>query len=64
LVERYGTPLYVFDQDDLIARATHCPGRCECCLCAGTAMTGSVYYASKSFISGHVVSWIEELDWV
>ena len=59
LVERYGTPLYVFDQEDLVARATHVQSTVTAA-CARHGVTGSVYYASKSFISGHVVSWIGE----
>ena len=58
LVKRYGTPLYVFDQDDLIARAAHIQGAVTAA-CARHGVTGSAYYASKSFISGHVVAWIE-----
>ena len=58
LVERYGTPLYVFDQDDLVSRATHVQGAVTAA-CARHGVTGSVYYASKSFISRHVVAWIE-----
>ena len=57
LVEEYGTPLYVFDQDDLVARAGSVQ-RAVTDACDAHGTTGSVYYASKSFISGHVVSWI------
>ncbi len=59
LIERYGSPLYVFDQDDLISRAQSVQAAVSAA-CARHGITGSVYYASKSFISGHVVSWIED----
>ncbi len=59
LVERYGTPLYVFDQDDFASRAR----LVQDALTAASSrhgVSGTVYYASKSFISGHVVSWVED----
>ena len=59
LVARYGTPLYVFDQDDLIQRAREVRDAVHVA-CGRHGTTGSVYYASKSFISGHLVSWIEQ----
>jgi len=57
LVEKYGTPLYVFDQADLVARAVAVRDAVAAAS-ARHGIKGSVYYASKSFISGHVVSWI------
>lgn len=60
LVERYGTPLYVFDHDDLIRRAREVHDAVTSA-CRRHGITGSVYYASKSFISGHLVSWIEQV---
>jgi diaminopimelate decarboxylase len=57
LVATYGTPLYVFDRDDMIERArlirTVIDNACQ-----KHGVTGSVYYASKSFTSGHAVSWL------
>jgi diaminopimelate decarboxylase len=60
LVAQYGTPLYVFDRDDFVARARSVQAAVEEA-CERHAVSGSVYYASKSFISGHVVSWLEEV---
>jgi len=53
----YGTPLMVFDKDEILERA-------RVVVAAHKAATdahgvgGKVYYASKSFISGHVVDWL------
>jgi diaminopimelate decarboxylase len=57
LVEEYGTPLYVYDRDDMVARAQSFLASVVKA-CSSYAVNGSVYYASKSFISGHVVSWL------
>ena len=59
LVERYGTPLYVFDQDDFASRARVVQDALTAA-CSRHGVSGTVYYASKSFISGHVVSWVED----
>ena len=59
LVERYGTPLYVFDQDDFSSRARLVQDALTAA-CSRHGVSGTVYYASKSFISGHVVSWVED----
>ena len=59
LVERYGTPLYVFDQDDFASRARLVQDALTVA-CSRHGVSGTVYYASKSFISGHVVSWVED----
>ncbi len=59
LVERYGTPLYVFDQDDFASRARLVQDALTAA-CSRHGVSGTVYYASKSFISGHVVSWVED----
>ncbi len=57
LVATYGTPLYVIVRSDLIARArSFLASVTQACSTHG--VSGSVYYASKSFISGHVVSWL------
>ena len=58
LVETYGTPLYVFDRDDLLARTRRVQSAVSDA-CQKHGVSGTVYYASKSFISGHLVSWIE-----
>ncbi len=59
LVESYGTPLYVFDQDDFASRARLVQDALTAA-CSRHGVSGTVYYASKSFISGHVVSWVED----
>ena len=59
LVKTYGTPLYVFDTEDLRARAKALHDVVHNA-CSRHGTTGTVYYASKSFISGHMVSWMEE----
>ena len=59
LVKRYGTPLYVFDQDDFVSRARLVQDALTAA-CSRHGVSGTVYYASKSFISGHVVSWVED----
>jgi diaminopimelate decarboxylase len=58
LVATYGTPLYVIERSELIDRArSFQTSVVEACAAHG--VSGSVYYASKSFISGHVVSWLD-----
>jgi diaminopimelate decarboxylase len=57
LVATYGSPLYVMERSELISRARSFQASvAEACATHG--VSGSVYYASKSFISGHVVSWL------
>lgn len=53
----YGTPLYVMERSELVARAESFLSSVSHA-CAAHGVKGSVYYASKSFISGHVVSWL------
>jgi diaminopimelate decarboxylase len=60
LAETYGTPLYVMERSELVARASSFQASVVEA-CAAHGVSGSVYYASKSFISGHVVSWLEAL---
>ena len=52
LAEQYGTPLYVFDEDDFRAR----------CREMADAFGGPehVHYASKAFITKRVVNWVNE----
>jgi diaminopimelate decarboxylase len=58
LVATYGTPLYVMERSELIDRARSFQASVVKA-CAAHGVSGSVYYASKSFISGHVVSWLD-----
>jgi diaminopimelate decarboxylase len=57
LVSHYGTPLLVVDESDLrdrartVLKAVHQA-------CEKHGVSGSVYYASKSLTTGHVVQWI------
>ena len=57
LVDEYGTPLYVVDSDEVIQRASALQ-RAVSAASERHGVKGSVYYASKSFASGHMVSWI------
>jgi len=57
LVAHYGSPVYVIDQEELVDRAAEFRAIVEeACTRHGT--TGSVYYASKALITGHVAQWI------
>lgn len=59
LVETYGTPLYVMDEAEVKARALlfhHAVKKA----CDARGVQGEVFYASKSFTSGHMVSWLAE----
>jgi len=59
LVETYGTPLYVMDEAEVKARALEFRSAVtEACSARG--VHGEVFYASKSFTSGHMVSWLAE----
>lgn len=60
LAETYGTPLYVVDRAEVINRAQSFQASVVEA-CAAHGVKGSVYYASKSFISGHVVSWLDSV---
>ena len=57
LVAAYGTPLYVMEQADVVERARSFMAAVSSS-CQKHGVQGSVYYASKSFASGHVVSWL------
>ena len=57
LVATYGSPLYVVDQAELIERAENFRDIVEEA-CERNNTTGSVYYASKALITGHVAQWI------
>ena len=59
LVQEYGTPLYVMDKDELVDRALRVKEMVESA-CKARGTTGKVYYATKSFVSGHVVSWLSQ----
>jgi diaminopimelate decarboxylase len=59
LAARFGTPLYVFDEDDVRARAAHTRAVFEAAFRkVGTGV--SVYYAGKAFLSTAVVGWVRE----
>jgi diaminopimelate decarboxylase len=53
----YGTPLMVFDKDEILERADVVAAAHKTATDAH-GVGGRVYYASKSFISGHVVDWL------
>ncbi len=57
LVANYGTPLLVVDKDELLGRARIAADAVEQA-CSAHGVKGSVYYASKSLTTGHVVSWL------
>ena len=52
LAERYGTPLFVIDEDDF-------RGRCRE-IAAAFGGGGNVHYAAKAFLCGEVARWIAE----
>lgn len=59
LAGRYGTPLYVIDQEDFEARLlTVKRAFDEAARAIGT--TAKVYYASKAFLSSDVVHWVRQ----
>lgn len=60
LVETYGTPLLVVDKGELVRRAASFKAAVEGA-CGKHGVRGSVYYASKSLITGHVVQWVNAL---
>lgn len=57
LAAQFGTPLYVFDEDDVRARAEHLRVTFEAAF-AAVGTTVSVYYAGKAFLSTAVVGWV------
>ncbi len=57
LAREFGTPLYVFDEADVRARATRIREALDSA-CAAAGTTGHVYYASKAFLSGAVAKWM------
>ncbi|MFF2273270.1 diaminopimelate decarboxylase [Agromyces sp. NPDC058136] len=59
LAARFGTPLYVVDEDEARGRARRTRLAFEsAAAAAGTDVT--VYYAGKAFLSGAVVRWVTE----
>ena len=57
LVREYGSPLMVLDKDELVARAEDFRDAAKRAA-ERHGVRSMVYYASKSFLSGHVVSWL------
>ena len=59
LVERYGTPTYVIDEDDVRGRARayrESFGRAF----EAVGTQADVYYAGKAFLSSHVAQWVTQ----
>jgi len=59
LAARFGTPLYVVDEDDARARAARILAAFEAAA-ASVGTTVTVYYAGKAFLSGAIVRWVTE----
>lgn len=59
LVQQYGTPLYVFDREDIFARAQHIRQVFEQA-CAQHGVKSTIYYASKAFLSIEFAQWMSE----
>ena len=59
LVATYGTPLYVMDKAEVIDRAVIFRDAVTRA-CEKRGVSGEVFYASKSFASGHMVSWLSD----
>ncbi|GAA3038334.1 diaminopimelate decarboxylase [Microbacterium dextranolyticum] len=59
LRERFGTPLYVLDEDGVRARARRVRAAFEAAA-ARHGIQARVYYASKAFLSTAVVRWVTE----
>jgi len=59
LAERFGTPLYVVDEDDVRARAAGAKAAFDAAMGA-VGTTAKVYYAGKAFLSTAVVRWVAE----
>jgi len=51
LAQEYGTPLYVYDEDDF---------RSRCREFAGAFSDGDVYYAGKAFLCTEIARWVAE----
>ena len=56
LAEEFGTPLYVVDEADFLARAKDWKEALESAF--GT-QAGTVYYAAKSFVAKEIVRWVD-----
>ena len=59
LRERFGTPLYVLDEDEVRARARRVRAAFEDAT-ARHGIQARVYYAGKAFLSTEVVRWVTE----
>jgi diaminopimelate decarboxylase len=60
LANQFGTPLYVYDQDDFMERAQGIKNALqEAAARIGT--TAKVYYASKAFLCTEIVTWVDQL---
>ncbi len=60
LANQFGTPLYVYDQDDFTERALGIKNALqEAAARIGT--TAKVYYASKAFLCTEIVTWVDQL---
>ena len=60
LANQFGTPLYVYDQDDFLERAQGIKNALqEAAARIGT--TAKVYYASKAFLCTEIVTWVDQL---
>ncbi|KAA9089918.1 diaminopimelate decarboxylase [Microbacterium radiodurans] len=57
LAQRFGTPLYVFDQDAVMAQARRVRAAFDAAA-ERHGTTARVYYASKAFLSTEVVRWV------
>ena len=58
LAAEFGTPLYVVDEADFIARATAWKSALES---AFGSQAGTVYYAAKSFIAKEIARWVNRV---
>ncbi|PPL18796.1 diaminopimelate decarboxylase [Microterricola pindariensis] len=59
LAAEFGTPLYVFDEEDVRSRAIQMRETFEAAF-AAIGTTVSVYYAGKAFLSTAVVGWVRD----
>jgi diaminopimelate decarboxylase len=60
LANQFGTPLYVYDQDDFMERAQGIKNALqEAAARIGTS--AKVYYASKAFLCTEIVTWVDQL---
>jgi len=57
LVARFGTPLYVMDEDDALSRAAEVLSAFDSAFGA-VATTAHVYYAGKAFLSTEIARWM------